>query len=83
MTIFKICLAISSQNEQISTASAHLLRNIITAISDLDSYKKDREKHETLRRKDPGLKLRPFPPIQLGNHNFLSDRDIFSSYIFR
>ena len=39
---------------------AHVLRNIINSVTDLEKWKAEREKHEEAR-KDVSCKLRPYP----------------------
>src|SRR6218665_2901882 len=61
MTLRKVLLYIGNESDQISTAMAYMLQNIINAITNLDSIKKEREKYEAKRAADPASRMRPFP----------------------
>ena len=47
-------------NDELSTATAHVLQNQISAVTNLDSIKKERDAHEEKRQKQPNLRLRPY-----------------------
>lgn len=47
-------------NDEISTAMAHVLQTMVTAVTDLDRIRKERDAHEDKRKKEPNLRLRPF-----------------------
>ncbi|KAK2185884.1 hypothetical protein NP493_219g00021 [Ridgeia piscesae] len=55
-----ICIYIGNEMEDVSTAMAHVLRNIINSVTDLEKWKAEREKHDEAR-KDVSCKLRPYP----------------------
>lgn len=61
LSMRKILLYIGSASDQISTAMAYVLQNIINAISNLENIKKEREKHEAKRKAEPAARMRPFP----------------------
>ncbi len=51
----------SSPHEELSTAMTHCLQNILNAISELEKFKAEREKHEARRKACPGDRLRAYP----------------------
>lgn len=61
MTLRKVLLYIGSESDQISTAMAYMLQNIINSVTNLDNIKKEREKYEAKRAADPAARMRPFP----------------------
>jgi len=67
-----ICIYIGNEMEDVSTAMAHVLRNIINSVTDLEKWKAEREKHDEAR-KDVSCKLRPYPFLseKMGTLEFL------------
>lgn len=61
LTLKKIIAVISVDDDELSTAMAHLLKSVINAVTNLENIKNDREKHEAKRKADPAAKIRPFP----------------------
>ena len=51
---------ISMDHNEISTATAHIVQNIINSITDIEGIRKEKEQHEHMRKTQPGLHLRPF-----------------------
>lgn len=62
VTLKKILLYIGVNDDNVSTAAANMLQNILASISDIEAIKAERDKYEEMR-KVPGNKLRPFPFI--------------------
>lgn len=60
LTLKKICIYMGIDNDEISTAMAHVLQNMIAAVTNLDSIRKERDAHEEKRKKEPNSRLRPF-----------------------
>ena len=47
-------------DDEVSTAMANVLQNMISSITDLDRIRKERDAHEEKRKKQPNLRLRPY-----------------------
>ena len=60
LSLKKICVYMGFDDDEVSTAMANVLQNMISAITDLDRIRKERDTHEEKRKKQPNLRLRPF-----------------------
>ena len=60
LTLKKICIYIGQVEDQMSTAMANLLQNVLLSVTNLETIKKEQETHEDERKKDPNKKLRPW-----------------------
>jgi len=61
MSLKKICAYIAHDDEEISTAMAHVLQTVINSVTGLEKLKKDRDAYEDERKANPSSKMRPFP----------------------
>ena len=52
---------IGLHNEEVSTATTHVLQNIIKSVSNVDDVRKEREKYEAERVKNPAARMRAWP----------------------
>ena len=60
LTLKKIVIYMGVDHDEISTAMAHVLQNMISAVTNLDKIRKERDDHEEKRRNEPNLRLRPY-----------------------
>ena len=72
VSLKRILVYVSTDSEDLSTASAHLLQNIITWISDVENIRKAKDKYETRRLAESGCKDRPWVWVadKIGQSNF-------------
>ena len=61
LTIKKLFAYVSVKDEDISTAMANVLQQVINTSTKLVDLEKEREKHDVQRKNDPNQKMRPFP----------------------
>ena len=62
----RLMIYIGLHNEEVSTATTHILQNIIKTVTNVDEVRKEREKYEAERVKNPAARMRAWP--------FLSDK---------
>ena len=63
VTLKKICFWIAEKSNDLSTAAAHLLQNILVSLTHIEEIRKEKEKYEADRKADVTSKLRPYPFI--------------------
>ena len=56
-----ICIYIGINDDSISAATSNVLQNILNTVTQLEKIKKERDAHEDRRKKNPDLRLRPYP----------------------
>ena len=63
LTLKKTLSLIGYDNNDLSTASSHLLKTVIESITDLEHINDERTKYEAKRKADPASRMKPFPFI--------------------
>ncbi len=62
----RLMIYIGINNEEVSTATMHVVQNVIKTMTDVDDVRKEREKYEAERIKNPAARMRAWA--------FLSDK---------
>ena len=62
----RLMVYIAVNNEEVSTATTHIVQNVIRAVTDIDRIRQEREKYETERTKNPHSRMKAWA--------FLSDK---------
>ncbi|XP_074656481.1 protein unc-45 homolog B-like [Tubulanus polymorphus] len=76
VTFPKLFSIMAGNNEDITTATAHLMQNIMYAVSGFEKYNTDREKYNEEKRKDSNRRA-PFPALKIADDNQAIIDDIF------
>ena len=57
----RLMIYIGLHNEEVSTATTHIIQNIIKSVTNVDDVRKERKKHESERVKNPAARIRAWP----------------------